>query len=281
MTVIYIDSLFLLNLIVDYLLLLGAACLSGAVLCRPRMALGAVLGAAYACAVFLPGLGFLTHPAMELAVAGAMTLVAFGGGRRLLRSFLAFLALACALGGGVLALSLLGARGMGLERGVLSPHVDLGVLLLASAGCYAAASLVFRRSAGHGARELVPAVLTLEGRQVTVTALLDTGNTLTDPATGRGVLVVEGEKAAPLLDPPLGAAQLRDPVGTLAELEGSGRFRLLPYQAVGVECGLLLAVRLDAAKVGKREYRGVLAALSPTRLSDGGGYSALAGALDS
>ena len=281
MTVVYIDSLFLLNLIVDYLLLLGAARLSGAVLCRPRMALGAVLGAAYACAVFLPGLGFLTHPAVELSIAVAMALIAYGGGKRLLRSFLAFLALSCALGGGVLALSLLGARGVGLERGVLSPHVDLGVLLLASAGCYAAASFVFRRSAGHGTRELVEAVLTLEGRQVTVTALLDTGNTLADPATGQGVMVVEGEKAAPLLDHPLGEAQLRDLVGTLARMGESRRFRLLPYQAVGVECGLLLAVRLDMAKVGEREYRGVLAALSPTRLSDGGAYSALVGAMES
>ena len=90
MTVVYIDSLFLLNLIVDYLLLLGAARLSGAALCRPRLALGAALGAVYACAVFLPGLGFLVHPAVELAMAGAMVLLAFGGGRRLLRSFLAF-----------------------------------------------------------------------------------------------------------------------------------------------------------------------------------------------
>lgn len=239
------------------------------------------MGAAYSCAVFLPGLGFLTHPAVELSIAVAMALIAYGGGQRLLRSFLAFLAISCALGGGVLALSLLGARGVGLERGVLSPHVDLGVLLLASAGCYAAASFVFRRSAGHGTRELVEAVLTLEGRQVTVTALLDTGNTLTDPATGQGVMVVEGEKAAPLLDHPLGEAQLRDPVGTLARMEESRRFRLLPYQAVGVECGLLLAVRLDMAKVGEREYRGVLAALSPTRLSDGGAYSALVGAMES
>ena len=180
----------------------------------------------------------------------------------------------------MLALSLLGARGVGLERGVLSPHVDLGVLLLSAAGCYAAASLVFRRSAGHSTRELVEAVLILEGRQVTVTALLDTGNTLTDPATGRGVLIVEGEKAAPLLKQPLGDAELRDPVGTLARLGESGRFRLLPYQAVGVECGLLLAVRLDRARVGEREYRGVLAALSPTRLSDGGAYSALVGAME-
>ena len=123
-------------------------------------------------------------------------------------------------------------------------------------------------------------MLTLEGRQVTVTALLDTGNTLTDPATGRGVLVVEGEKAAPLLDRPLNEAQLRDPVSTLAAMESKGRFRLLPYQAVGVACGLLLAVRLDKVRIGEREYRGVLAALSPTRLSDGGTYSALVGAME-
>ena len=247
---------------------------------RPRLALGAALGAAYACAVFLPGLDFLTHPAVELAVGGAMSLIAFGGGPRLLRSFLAFLVLACALGGGVLAISLLGARGVGLERGVLSPNVDLGVLLLAAAGCYAIAALVFRRTGGHDTRELVEAVLTLGGRQVTVTALLDTGNTLTDPATGRGVMVVEGEKAAPLLDRPLSEVELRNPVDTLTRLDGSGRFRLLPYQAVGVECGLLLAVRLDRARVGEREYQGVLAALSPTRLSDGGTYSALVGAME-
>ena len=70
-------------------------------------------------------------------------------------------------------------------------------------------------------------------------------------------------------------------MGTLARMEESRRFRLLPYQSVGVECGLLLAVRLDMARVGEREYRGVLAALSPTRLSDGGAYSALVGAMES
>lgn len=279
MTVVYVDTLFLLNLIVDYLLLLGAARLSGGVIRRLRLALGAVLGAAYAVAVFLPGLGFLTRPALKLAVAAAMSLAAFGGDRRLLRSFLSFLALACALGGGVLAMSLLGARGVGLERGVLSPNVDLGVLLLSAAVCYGAAALIFRRSAGHGTRELIPVVLTLEGRQVSLTALVDTGNTLTDPATGRGVMVVEGEKAAPLLERPLGEAELRDPVGTLAGLPG-GRYRLIPYQAVGVECGLLLAVRLDRVRAGDRECAGMLAALSPTRLSDGGVYHALLGAME-
>ena len=56
------------------------------------------------------------------------------------------------------------------------------------------------------------------------------------------------------------------------------RCRLLPYRAVGVEHGLLLAVRLDGARVGGREWKGLLLALSPTPVTDGGGYSALIGA---
>ena len=41
---------------------------------------------------------------------------------------------------------------------------------------------------------------------------------------------------------------------------------------------MLLALRLDAARVGGEEYGKILVALSPTRLTDGGGYNALIGA---
>ena len=56
MTVIYVDTLFLLNAVVDYLLLLCAARLAGEPLHRIRFGIGAVLGGLYAVALFLPGL---------------------------------------------------------------------------------------------------------------------------------------------------------------------------------------------------------------------------------
>ena len=46
---------------------------------------------------------------------------------------------------------------------------------------------------------------------------------------------------------------------------------------MGGECGLLLALRVDRANCGGGEVRDCLTALSPTPLSDGGGYSALIG----
>lgn len=51
MTVVYLDRVVLLNLAVDYLLLLATARLAGLPLRRGRLGLCAALGAAYAAAV--------------------------------------------------------------------------------------------------------------------------------------------------------------------------------------------------------------------------------------
>ena len=265
MTVIYLDELFLLNFVVDYLLLLAAGRLSGEILRRGWLALGAAIGAAYAAAAVLPGMGFLLHPLCKLGAAVLALLAGYGKSRRLLRVSLVFFAVSAAFGGGVFALQLLGGRGLTLQNGIFYSAMDLRLILLSAAGCYVLITLLFQRTARHSGlrRELVPAVLTLEGRRVALTALVDTGNTLTDPATGRPVMVAEGEKVGALF--PDGQApapeELRRPVEALERLgrQGwQGRCRLLPYQAVGVECGMLLA-------------------LSPTRLTDGGGYHALIG----
>ena len=283
-TVVYLDELFLLNFVVDYLLLLAAGRLCGEVLRRGWLALGAAVGAAYAAAVFLPGMAFLSHPLCKAAAAALILLTGYGHSRHLLRVGLVFTAVSAAFGGGIFAIQLLGGRGLTLRNGILCSTMDLRLILLSAAGCYLLITLVLQRTARHTAarRELVPAVLTLEGRRVALTALVDTGNTLTDPATGRPVMVAEGEKVGALF--PDGKApaaeELRRPVEALERLSRQGwqgRCRLLPYQAVGVECGMLLALRLDGARVGTEDYGRLLLALSPTRLTDGGGYSALIG----
>ena len=286
MTVIYLDTLFLLNALVDYLLLLAAARLAGEPLRRGRFALGAALGGLYAVAIFLPGLAFLGRPLCRLACGAGMLLAAYGGSRRLLRQGLLFLLLTCAFGGGVVAIGLMGGRELTLGRGVFYSALDVKTLLLSAAVCYGVLTLVFHRLARHsGGGELVPVRLRLGDRNVQLTALVDTGNTLTDPATGQAVLVAEGQALFPLFPPECrpAAADLLDPAGGLARLgaEGwQGRLRLVPYRSVGVERGLLLAVRADGLEVDGRACGPVLAALSPTPVSDGGGYRALIGPVE-
>lgn len=281
--VVYLDLFLLLNFTVNYLLLACAARLDGGVVRRWRTALAAAAGAAYGALALLPGLAFLEHPVCKGGAAAGMVLAAFGPSARLPRRGALFLVLSCAFGGGLLLLSM--ARGTGsLAGGLLGPSLGMRGILIAAALGYGLLSLVLGRQFSHtrAGGELEELTLARRGRSVKLLALRDTGNTLRDPVTGRPVVVVEGEKLRPLLPelPCLDRHSLAHPVDLLGQLEGQTetlRLQLLPYRAVGVECGLLLALRVDRASWGRREYRDCLTALSPTPVSDGGGYCALIG----
>lgn len=276
---VYLDTLFLLNFLICYLLLLVTAKVGGEPAGRLRMAVGGAVGALFAAVVFLPGWEWMLHPACKIGAAALMLLIAFGGSRHLLKLGLLFFCLSCALSGGVLIISLLSGRGIAFQNGVLSTGMDLKAVLLSASVCYMVLTLLFRRTGKHMGRELEPVVVSLEGRSILLTALRDTGNTLTDPATGRPVLVAQGDKLTRLLPKEL-LEGLERPAETMERFSGDTigrRMRLLPYRSIGVDCGFLLAVRADRVSVGGREYGGLLVALSPTPVTDGGGYQALFG----
>lgn len=275
MTVVYIDLLFLLNLIANYLLLLAAGRMAGAVLRRWRIGLGAAAGALYAVLVFLPGLGWLAHWACKVGLGVLMALAAYGGELHLLRVTALFFGASAALAGAVLGLELLGNVSLTLEHGVFYTPLDIRLLLLLFVACYFALSLFFRRVGGHGG-ELAQLEIALEGGAVTLTALRDTGHSLTDPATNRPVVVADCQALAGLLP---GWADPSDPIRSVERCHaaGSRQARLIPYRAVGVECGMLLAVRSRGVTVDGRPLGKLLVALSPTAVGDGGGYQALIG----
>ena len=281
--VVYLDAFLALNFGVNYGLLACAGKLDGEPRAPGWVALGAALGAGYAALALAPGWGFLEHPACQAGAAVAMLLAAYGRSEKLLRTGGIFLVLSCAFGGLLLLLSL--ARGTPAgPGGILGPGLGMRGILIAAALGYGVLSLVLGGQFTHTRTggELQNLTLSRGRRTVELLALYDTGNTLRDPLTGRPVVVVEGEKLSPLL-PELGRLdrqRLAHPVELLRDLRGQAGtlgLQLLPYRAVGVECGLLLALRVDRARWGGGEYRDCLTALSPTPLSDGGGYSALIG----
>lgn len=277
MTVVYIDLLFLLNLIANYLLLLAAGRMAGAVLARWRIGLGAGLGALYAALIFLPGLGWLAQWPCKLAAGILMVLAAYGGERRLLRVTVVFFSASAALAGAVLGLELLGSASLTLENGVFYTPIDVRLLLLSFVACYFVLSLFFRRVGQHGG-ELSRLELELDGGKVELTALRDTGHSLTDPADNRPVVVADTRALSGVLPDWADAA---DPIASVERCHalGSRQARIVPYRAVGVDHGMLLALRVRQVRVDGRPLGRLLVALSPTPVDDGGGYQALIGGI--
>ena len=283
MTVIYADSVFFLNMAMDYVLFLGTARLAGLTLQRKRYVLAAVLGGLYAVAVFLPRMEFLGAMPVKLSVGVVLCQIAFGREQKLLRLILLFSGISCAMAGGVLGLGLMTGSNVPMAGGIFFTDVDAYVLLVAATTAYLLLTVVFRAAAKHAAAgELVTAGVCLKNKETELTALWDSGNTLRDGVSGQFVLVVAPAAIDTILPSQvrmvLRKGDLRFPETLLAPMRLTApelRPRLIPYRAVGVSGGLLLTITADSVKIGGETYAGVPVALSPTVLGEG--YSALWG----
>lgn len=273
MDVIYVDEIFLLNGLIDYLLLLLSAKLTGVPLRRGRFLLAAALGGVYAVAAALPPAGVLRTPWVKLAVSLAMAWAAFGGGRQIWRGWLGFLVLSAGFAGTVFAAAALSGEGTG---GGSYAGVSWRVLLLAFGVCYAAVRFFLSRLSRERDRGPLKVEIRLGERAAALAALRDTGNRLADPISGRGVLIAGADALAPLLNRPLPKPVPEDAATVFRLLSEDPvlrpRLRLVPYAALGRQEGLLTCFRPDAVTV-EGVPRDLLVAVSPTPIA--GGYDAL------
>lgn len=276
---VYVDLLFWLNATINYLLLQGSAAMGGCPARVWRLLGAAVLGGLYAVAAVIPGLEFLQGGFFQLLSGAGMLLAAFGWKRSTVKQGLFFFALSFAFGGAVLLLVQLAEPDCLFLGGRAYYAVTTPALLLLAGLCYALAAVVLAGWGTHTGGDVVRMELELNQKRTTVRALRDTGNTLRDPITGQGILVADWQVLSQLLPRAgLQQAQFADPAALLqqlSEMYPNLRFRLVTYEAVGVECGLLPAVRCSVRQ-GKRESR-VLVAFTATQVSAQGRFEALMG----
>ncbi len=262
MEIIYADSLFLSNLLADYLLCLCAARLCALPLRRGRYFMAALLGAVYSLAVFLPGFGFLASPLWKAVAGGSMLLIAYAGQRRALPCAGVFLALSAALGGALWALE--------LNFGYIK--LDLRLLTVCFLLAYGALRLIFSAVPGASGRAVKELEIHLLSRSCRLSAMVDSGNCLRDPISGAPVAVVSPGALRELFGPAAPLLDIADPVELLRSAaafpELNGRLRLIPFSALGGG-GLLPVFRPDKLLIDGWEDMERLVALSPKAAGNG------------
>lgn len=279
MTVVYLDRVAVLNLLVDYLLLLATATLAGTPLRRLRFGVCAALGALCAVLVFIcrP----LAHPLYRAAVGVVLARWAFHREVRPWRLTALFWLLSAGLAGVLLALGLLAGSPTGVLQRIYYADIRWMVLLGAAAVFYGLLHFVFRQGARHERGELMEVNVVIGSRQCRLRALRDNGNTLRDPLFGQPVMVAETEAMKQLWPGTVAAILHKDvpaeeKMALLHEAGAGLPFMLLPFRAVGTTGGLLLACRSDYIQIGGERIAHALVALTDTQVGIGG-YQALWG----
>lgn len=251
---VYLDLVVVLNFLVDGLLLLAANRLTGHPPGWKQAAGGAALGGVYAGVCMLPQLSFLGGLFYRIVILAMMALIAFGYNRSALRRGIVFVLLSMALGGVAQGLDSSGFLSLILAAGVIAALCHFGL------------------RSPIGAQQYQPVELIWKGKKLSLTALVDTGNTLRDPITGAAVLVAGADVAQKL---GISRALIDDPITALASGELPGA-RLIPYRAVGCAGGMLLGVRCEQVKLnGQKVNR--LVAFAPECVGKAEAYQVLAG----
>lgn len=128
----------------------------------------------------------------------------------------------------------------------------------------------------------------IEGKNITIPAMIDTGNMLREPITDSAVVVVEKEKIAKIFPDNFldkldinEANNLEKITNSLQGTNYLSRFRLIPFSAVGRKNGMLVGFRADKVKVISDELEiekdKVIVGLYDNSLSQGEKYNALIG----
>ena len=252
--VIYVESVLAFNFLLDYLLLFGAARLAGRTVARRRLLRGAAVGGAYAVVqLFLPRSALLLL--LALALMGA---AAFSGSGRAVKLTLLFFLASCGLAGVVMLLGQSLGSMARLARGVVAADLPWGVFLIAAGTSYLLLSVVFRYGAARTGSETADVGIAYRGKTARVRLLRDTGNTLSDPATGLGVAVID-----------------RHALGDLVSEKEAAALPHIPYCSVGQTDGTLPLLHcegiiLDGKNLGARSV-----ALTERPPGDGGAYAGL------
>ena len=252
---VYLDLAVILNMVVDFLLLMGTARLLGSTVKLWRTVLASVLGGIYAGVCLLPGWSFLGNLFWRAVSFAVMVGFAFGWEKSTMQKGAVFMILNLTLGGAAIALERGGFFGVILMAGLM--------VLLFTVGL----SWLFQ------GRKFLKVELQKNGKKACLTALYDTGNTLKDPVSGKSVLVVGPSLANYFLG--LTDMQLRSPLLTMESGQSPG-IRLIPYRAVGTSRDFLLASAFDEVRVNGKAVS-YLVAFAPEAIGTKQSYDALIG----
>jgi len=279
---VYADLTFLINFIMDFVILWATARMAGTRVILFRLTAAAILGAIYSVIYLFPAMAsWYSFPAKILM---SFLIVYVGLAPRnwlqFKKGLFFFYAMCFVVAGASIAVSCLAASP---EQGF-----NFSWLWLAAGAMFAVVLGVYGEK--HLLRKIVPDLLKFGvelkfgTRSCNGQGFLDTGNGLRDPLTNRPVVVAEYELIRKCL--PEDFKQVmedfqneNDILDGLSKSSWANRLRIIPFSSIGRKNGILVGIRADAVLVNNGKsgvaHNNIVVGIYKEKLSQDGSYQML------
>ena len=282
---IYIDVLFAVNGIVNFMLLLATSKISKIQTPTWRLLIGSLLGAVYAVCMFFPQIEALYTIVSKITFSFILIAVTFTIKKlkHFLKTVFIFYITSFVFGGIALGLFYFIGFGKGtvISNGIFYFNLPWRILAIASVSAYGIIRFVWKVAKTDRMRDYKQIDIYLNGNKVSLNALVDTGNMLSEPVSKLPVIVAEFSVISSIL--PQSFISLYHslencPENIILENQDSflaSRLRIIPFSSLGTSDGMLIGVKPDSVKIGKSFYNDIIIGIYNNKLSKNMDYNAL------
>ena len=290
-TFVYGDVILLENLVMNYLILYTTAKFARTKHHKLKFFLSALLGSIYAVISYFPQYHFLYTPVMKILFSLFIVVLAFTP--TYLREFAkitgVFYIVSFIFGGAAFGIFYF-INGLSLTFNGISfiEHFPVKTLLLSLAVAYVCVKYCWDYIQYRIKRERIITAITISfnNQKAELDALIDTGNSLSEPLTNTPVIVVEYSAIKYLLPEEIRIVfdeNKQDDLGAVSSAMSTSewlpRFRVIPFKSLGRDHGMLLGFKPDEMLINDNDQtlniKNIVIAIYNKKLSRDGEYFAL------
>ncbi len=282
---IYIDVLFLLNLIPDYIILHTTAFLTGAKILKARQLIASIAAAIYSVIIFFPSLKILNIFFIKITFSFIVILIAFKYQSFIhhLKLTITYYLLTILYGGSIYAFynfTVLGSK-MNYSNGVYYIDLPLWIILLITFAFYFLVRFFTKISDSRTVQKNIKEIkIFFQNKSISVNALFDTGNSLYDPISLLPVILVESQKfKGKLCENIINKISESNPsdLPIIHNIYPEMKFRIIPFKDISGRKTVIFAFKPDKVTftTDNTDLPELLIGIINTKLSQDNSYQAL------
>lgn len=287
---VYVDVVFMENLFMNYIILFATAVINKVEIKLIRILISSILGSIYSIVAYTNILSNFTGLIIKILLSVAMIYIAFypDSLKRFMKQLLIFYLATFTFGGVAFALLYFIRPGeILIENGIYIGTYPIKIALLGGIVGFVIITIAFNIIKGKISKKdmFCDISIYINSKIKEMRAMIDTGNLLKEPITGMPVIIVEKEELEGILPEEILdnlEKIINGEVENIKNIEQfMNRFRVIPFNSLGKQNGLLLGIKADKIIINydenKIENKNIILGIYEKKLCKNDSYKALLG----